>query len=152
MFLQSPDKNGFFEVPEKWYVKCFLKLNFKPSENTTTMKVRNAFVELPYYPTSYFRKMFASKKRKRFAQVKANLMFPTWRHVTESGDHLKVAKSFHDLFKRADANEIQLNDPFEGYKSLEDILKNKAGKMAYMTIACFIYYHCRDNLGYSKCQ
>ena len=142
------DSGGFLEVPEKWYGKCFLKLNFKPSENKATVKVKNAFVELPYYPASHFAKMFTSKKRKRFAQIKSDVTFPTWEHVNKQEDELDIAKSFKTLFDRADANEIELKNPFEGYSSIESILKNKVGKLAYMTVACFIYHHCRVNLGY----
>lgn len=146
------DDGGFFEILEKWYSKSFLKLNFTPSENNTTMKVKNAFVELPYYPPSYFSKLFASKKRKRYAQIQTDVMFPTWQHLKNNTRKVEVAKSFKDMFSRADAHEIQLKDPFEGYDNLHDIMKNKTGKVAYMTIAGFVYHHCRDNLGYPISQ
>ena len=34
------------------------------------------------------------------------------------------------------------------YMTMEEIKKSKTGKMAFRTVAGFVYYHCRDNLGY----
>ena len=62
--------------------------------------------------------------------------------------HFQVAKEFKNIFDRADAGEIILQDPFEGYASMEEVQRSKTGKTALRTVAGFVYYHCRDHLGY----
>ena len=142
------DKKGVAEIPYKWYAKCFQKLDFKPSQNVATLKIQNAYIDIPLYPTSYYAKLQTSKKRKRFSEIQSDILFPTWKHVTKHKETIDVAEGFGELFSRADANEIELSDPFSGYSSVAEIKRNKTGNMVYMAIAGFVYHHCRENLGY----
>jgi len=142
------DAKGFKEIPEKWYSKCFLKVSDLPSENIVTVCVNGSFVDLPYLPHSLFNRKAGAKRRKKTHNVDHTVVYPTWRHRKGTTIHFKVARAFKDLFDRADANEISLQDPFEGYESLEDLQTTKTGRSALRTVAGFVYYHCRDNLGY----
>ena len=80
--------------------------------------------------------------------IQSDILFPTWKHVTKHKETIDVAEGFGELFSRADANEIELTDPFSGYSSVADIKRNKTGNVVYMAIAGFVYHHCRENLGY----
>lgn len=142
------DSNGFKEIPEKWYSKCFLKVSDLPSENIVTVCVNGSYVDLPFLPHSLFNRKTSAKRRKKAHNVDHSVVYPTWRHQKGKNIHFKVARAFRDVFDKADANELSLQDPFEGYDSLEDLQATKTGRAAFKTVAGFVYYHCRDNLGY----
>ena len=142
------DKRGTAEIPAKWYAKCFEKLDFNPSENTATLKVQNTYIDLPLYPSCLYTKLYSSKKRKRFCEIQSDITFPTWKHVERNKETIDVAEALGELFSKADANEIELKDPFSGYTSISEIQKNKTGNLMYLAIAGFVYHHCRENLGY----
>lgn len=142
------DSNGFKEIPEKWYSKCFLKVSDLPSENIVTVCVNGSYVDLPFLPHSLFNRKTSAKRRKKAHNVDHSVVYPTWRHQKGKNIHFKVARAFKDVFDKADANELSLQDPFEGYESLEDLQATKTGRAAFKTVAGFVYYHCRDNLGY----
>ena len=142
------DAAGFKEIPEKWYSKCFLKVSELPSENIVTVCVNGSFVDLPFLPHSLFNRKMSAKRRKKSHAVDYSVVYPIWKHQKGDTVHFKVAKAFKDVFDRADANELTLQDPFEGYESLEEIQATKTGRTAFKTVAGFVYYHCRDNLGY----
>lgn len=142
------DVSGFREIPEKWYSKCFLKVSEIPSENIVTVCVNGSYVDLPFLPHSLFNRKMSAKRRKKIHKVDHTVVYPTWEHQKGKTIHFKVAKSFKDIFNKADANEITLQDPFEGYESMEEIKATKTGRHAFKIVAGFVYYHCRDNLGY----
>lgn len=142
------DSTGFKEIPEKWYSKCFLKVSEIPSENIVTVCVHGSFVDLPFLPHSLFNRRLSAKRRKKVHKVDYTAVYPTWEHQRGASIHFKVAKSFKEIFDKADANEITLQDPFEGYENMEEIKATKTGRLAFKTVAGFVYYHCRDNLGY----
>lgn len=142
------DAAGFAELPEKWYTKCFTKIGAIPNDNLITMCVAGHYVDLPYLPTSLFNRKMSTKKRKKTHRVCTSNVYPTWKHQNGDTVHFQVAKEFKSIFDRADAGEIILQDPFEGYTSMEEVQRSKTGKTALRTVAGFVYYHCRDNLGY----
>ena len=142
------DNRGFVEIPEKWHAKCFQNIGEIPSTNSITMNIDGSYVDLPFLPPSLFSRKSGVKRRKKTHAIQHRITYPMWKHQSGSSVPLKVAKSFKDLFDRADAGEVLLQDPFAGYQSVEDIQANKTGRMAYKTVASFIYHHCRDNLGY----
>lgn len=142
------DEKGFSEIPDKWYSKCFLSLEHTPKQNKTKVVVNKKEISLPYYPESYYKKLFTNKKRKRISSTTNNVMFPTWKNIVTPKKSLDIAQSLKILYDKADTGEIILEDPFEGYSSVDDLMKNKIGHTAYMTIASFVYHHCRENLGY----
>lgn len=142
------DSSGFKEIPEKWYSKCFLKVSEIPTENIVTVCVNGSYVDLPFLPHSLFNRKFNAKRRKKAHRVDNTIVYPTWEHQMGASIHFKVARSFKEIFDKADSNEITLQDPFEGYESMEEIKATKTGRSLFKTVAGFIYYHCRDNLGY----
>ncbi len=142
------DDGGFQELQEKWYTKCFGRIETIPSKNLITINVGGVYIDLPFLPQSLYNRKMSTKKRKKKHRIAHATTYPTWKHVEGDTIHLKVASEFKDLFDRADAGEITLQDPFEGYMSMEELKKSKTGKMAFRTVAGFVYYHCRDNLGY----
>ena len=142
------DSNGFKEIPEKWYSKCFLKVKDIPSENLVTVCVNGSFINLPFLPHSLFNRKTSAKRRKKSHNVDHTVVYPTWKHVDGGSIHFKVARAFKSIFDRADANELTLQDPFEGYADMDEIQATKTGRSAFKTVAGFVYYHCRDNLGY----
>jgi hypothetical protein len=142
------DSSGFKEIPEKWYSKCFLKVSEIPSENIVTVCVNGSFVDLPFLPHSLFNRKASAKRRKKIHKIDHTVVYPTWEHQKGSSIHFKVARSFKEIFDKADANEVTLQDPFEGYESMEEVKATKTGRLAYKTVAGFVYYHCRNNLGY----
>ena len=105
------------------------------------------FVEVPFLPDILYQRKNTTKRRKRVHKI-VHKVYPTWRNQTGKSIHFKVAKHFKELFDQADADEITLQDPFSGYTSVSDIQSSQTGRMAFKTVAGFIYYHCRDNLGY----
>jgi hypothetical protein len=143
------DKKGFSEIPDKWYSKCFLPLENSPKQNKTSVLILKKEITLPYYPDFYYRKLYANKKRKRITNTTTNnIIFPTWKNIVQPKKSLNIAQSLKSLFDKADAGEIILDDPLEGYNCIDDLLKNKVGHTVYMNIASFVYHHCRENLGY----
>jgi hypothetical protein len=142
------DSSGFKEIPEKWYSKCFLKVSEIPSENIVTVCVNGSYVDLPFLPHTLFNRKTSAKRRKKVHRVDNTAVYPIWEHREGKTIHFKVAKSFKEIFDKADSNEITLQDPFEGYESMDEIKATKTGRLAFKTVAGFIYYHCRDNLGY----
>jgi len=142
------DPSGFKEIPEKWYSKCFLKVTDLPSENIVTVCVNGSFVDLPFLPHSLYNRKLGAKKRKKTHNVDNSVVYPTWKNQKGKGIHFKVAKAFKEVFDKADSNEVTLQDPFEGYDSLADIRATETGRQAFKIVAGFVYYHCRDNLGY----
>lgn len=142
------DKDGFQELPEKWYSKCFLHLADIPQENVITVNLNGTFTEVPYLPTPLFERKTSTKRRKKTHTIVHNVVYPTWKHQKGQSIHLQVAKQFKDLFDRADNGELELMDPFMGYESLEELKKSKSGRQALRTVAGFVYHQCRDNLGY----
>jgi len=142
------DSSGFKEIPEKWYSRCFLKVNELPSENIVTVCVNGSFVDLPFLPHALYNRKIGAKRRKKTHNVDNSVVYPTWKNQKGKGIHFKVAKAFKDIFDKADSNEITLQDPFEGYDSVNDIQATKTGRQAFKIVAGFVYYHCRDNLGY----
>lgn len=142
------DSTGFKEIPEKWYSKCFLKVSELPSENIVTVCVNGSFVDLPFLPHSLYNRKMSAKRRKKTHNVDHTVVYPTWKHQRGDSIHFKVAKAFKDVFDKADANELTLQDPFEGYESMEELQATKTGRASFKTVAGFVYYHCRDHLGY----
>ena len=142
------DDNGFFELYEKWYSKCFGRVENIPTNNTITMCIGGSYIDLPFLPPPLFNRRVSTKRRKKSHRIDYKNVYPTWKHVQGEGVHFEVAKQFRDIFNRADAGEITLRDPFEGYASMDEIKRSKTGKLAFQTVAGFVYYHCRDNLGY----
>jgi len=141
--------DGFFkEIPEKWYGKAFLRIEDVPNENIVTIKLNDKFIEVPFLPEVIYQRKTSTKRRKKNHKI-VNNIYPTWRNQTGKSVHFKVANHFKEIFDQADANEITLQDPFAGYSSVEDIHASQTGRLAFKTVAGFIYYHCRDNLGYS---
>jgi len=142
------DNRGFQELQEKWYTKCFGRIDTIPNKNVVTISVKGIYLDLPFLPQSLYNRKVSTKKRKKTHRIAHGNTYPTWKHATGKSIHVTIAGQFKDLFDRADANEITLQDPFEGYASIDEIKKSKTGKMAFRTVAGFVYYHCRDNLGY----
>lgn len=142
------DNSGFKELQEKWYTKCFARVDTVPLNNTITMCVGGTYIDMPFLPPSLYNRKISTKKRKKTHRIAHNTVYPTWKHVEGDTVHFKVAREFKKLFDRADAGDVTLQDPFEGYTSIEDIQRSKTGKLAFKTVAGFIYYHCRENLGY----
>lgn len=142
------DKDGFQEIPDKWYAKCFQNLGDIPQENMITVNLNGTFTEVPYLPTTLFERKTSTKRRKKTHTIVHNVVYPTWKHQKGESIHLQVAKQFKDLFDRADNGELELMDPFLGYKSLDELQKSKSGRQALRIVAGFVYHQCRDNLGY----
>jgi len=138
---------SFKEIPAKWYGKAFSRFEDVPSENVVTIQLNGKFVEVPFLPDILYQRKNTTKRRKRVHKI-VHKVYPTWRNQTGKSIHFKVAKHFKELFDQADADEITLQDPFSGYTSVSDIQSSQTGRMAFKTVAGFIYYHCRDNLGY----
>ena len=146
------DKDGFKELPDKWYGKCFGGVSEVPETNLVTVLVRGVYVELPFLPQRMYDRKISTKRRKKTHTILFDRVYPMWRHVKGDSVHFKIAREFKDIFDRADANEVSLADPFQGYSSLDDVLQSKTGKLAFLTVAGFVYYHCRDHLGYPATQ
>lgn len=146
------DSEGFKELPDKWYGKCFGGVTEVPDTNLVTLLVRGVYVELPFLPQRMYDRKISAKRRKKTHTVLFDKVYPMWRHVRGDKIHFKVAREFKTIFERADANEVTLADPFEGYNSMEEIFNSKTGKLAFLTVAGFVYYHCRDHLGYPVTQ
>lgn len=142
------DCDGFQEVPEKWYAKCFQNLANIPQENLITVSLNGVFTEVPFLPTVLFQRKTSTKRRKKTHNIVHNVVYPTWKHQKGKSVHFQVAKQFKELFDRADNGEVELMDPFQGYTCLEEVKKSKSGRQALRTVAGFIYHQCRDNLGY----
>lgn len=140
--------DGFFkEIPEKWYGKSFLRIEDVPNENLVTIQLNGKFIEVPFLPTVLYLRKTSTKRRKKTHKI-INNVYPTWRNASGKTIHFKVAEHFKDIFEKADAQELTLQDPFAGYSSLEEINASQTGRLAFKTVAGFVYYHCRNNLGY----
>jgi len=140
--------DGFFkEIPERWYGKAFLRVDDVPSENLVTITLNGKFIEVPFLPDVLYLRKTTTKRRKKTHKI-INNVYPTWRNTSGKTVHFKVAQHFKDLFDKADAQELTLQDPFSGYSSMEDLQSSQTGRLAFKTVAGFVYYHCRDNLGY----
>jgi hypothetical protein len=140
--------DGFFkEIPERWYGKAFLRTDDVQSENLVTIQLNGTFVEVPFLPEVLYLRKTSTKRRKKHHKI-INSVYPTWRNATGKSIHFKVAKQFKQIFEKADAQELTLQDPFAGYSSLEELQSSQTGRQAFKTVAGFVYYHCRDNLGY----
>lgn len=142
------DKNGFKEMPEKWYSKCFQNYTDIPQENMVTVNVNGVYVEVPFLPNSLFERKTTTKRRKKTHTIVHNVVYPTWKHQKGKTIHFQVAKHFKELFDRADNGEVELMDPFQGYKSMEELNNSKTGRQSFRIVAGFVYHQCRDNLGY----
>ena len=142
------DKDGFKEIPEKWYSKCFVNITEVPQENIMTINLYGVFTEVPFLPDNLFKRKISTKRRKKTHHIVHDVVFPTWKHQEGKSIHFKVAKNFKEIFDKADSGEIELMDPFAGYSSIEEINNSKTGRQAFRTVAGFIYHQCRDNLGY----
>ena len=140
--------DGFFkEIPERWYGKAFLRVNDVPSENLVTIQLGGKFIEVPFLPEVLYLRKSSTKRRKKTHKITTKV-YPTWKNTTEKTIHFKVAEHFKEIFDKADSHEVSLQDPFAGYASLEELQASQTGRQAFKTVAGFVYYHCRDNLGY----
>ena len=140
--------DGFFkEIPERWYGKAFLRVDDVPSENLVTITLNGKFIEVPFLPEVLYLRKTSTKRRKKTHKIIHNV-YPTWRNTSGKTIHFKVADNFKKIFDKADAHEITLQDPFAGYSTLEELQGSQTGRQAFKIVAGFIYYHCRDNLGY----
>ena len=140
--------DGFFkEIPDKWYGKAFLRVDDVPSENLVTIQLNSKFIEVPFLPEVLYLRKSSTKRRKKTHKI-INNVYPTWRNTSGKSIHFKVAEHFKEIFNKADAQELTLQDPFAGYSNLEDLQSSQTGRLAFKTVAGFVYYHCRDNLGY----
>lgn len=142
------DKDGFKEIPEKWYSKCFQNISDIPQENMVTININGVYTEVPFLPRVLFERKTTTKRRKKTHNIVHNVTYPTWKHQKGKSVHLQVAKEFKELFDKADNGEVELMDPFEGYKSIQDLNQSKTGRQAFRIVAGFVYHQCRDNLGY----
>ena len=50
------DKDGFKEIPEKWYSKCFVNITEVPQENLMTINLYGVFTEVPFLPDNLFQR------------------------------------------------------------------------------------------------
>lgn len=140
--------DGYFkELPDKWYGKAFLRIEDVPSENLVTIQLNGTYAEVPFLPEVLYLRKTSTKRRKKTHKI-INNVYPTWKNVSGKTIHFKVAEHFKEIFDKADAQELTLQDPFAGYSSLEDLQSSQTGRLAFKTVAGFVYYHCRDNLGY----
>ena len=140
--------DGFFkEIPDKWYGKSFHRIDDVPNENLVTIQLNGKFIEVPFLPDVLYLRKTSTKRRKKTHKIIHNV-YPTWRNYSGKNIHFKVAEHFKEIFEKADAQELTLQDPFTGYTSIEDIQSSQTGRSAFKTVAGFVYYHCRDNLGY----
>ena len=142
------DKDGFQELPEKWYSKCFQNLTDIPQDNMVAINLNGTYTEVPFLPNTLFERKTSTKRRKKTHTIVHNVVYPTWKHQKSKSIHFQVAKQFKELFDRADDGEVELMDPFQGYSSLEEIRNSKTGRQALRIVAGFVYHQCRDNLGY----
>ncbi len=142
------DKEGFKEIPEKWYSKCFQNITDIPQENIITININGVYTEVPFLPNSLFERKTSTKRRKKTHNIIHTVTYPTWKHQKGETIHLQVAKKFKETFDKADNGEMELMDPFEGYKSIEELNQSKSGRQAFRIVAGFVYHQCRENLGY----
>jgi len=146
-FRYAYNDGSFKEIPDKWYGKAFLRIDDVPSDNLVTIQLNGRFIEVPFLPEVLYLRKTSTKRRKKTHKI-INNVYPTWKNATGKNIHFKVAEHFKDIFDKADAQELTLQDPFAGYSSLEDLNASQTGRQAFKTVAGFVYYHCRDNLGY----
>lgn len=146
-FKYAFNDGNFKEIPDKWYGKAFLRVEDVPAENLVTIQLDSKFVQVPFLPEVLYLRKTSTKRRKKTHKIIHNV-YPTWRNSSGKTIHFKVADHFKDIFDKADAQELTLQDPFAGYSSMEDINQSQTGRLALKTVAGFVYYHCRDNLGY----
>ena len=140
--------DGYFkEIPDKWCGKAFLRIEDVPNENLVTLELNGKFIQVPFLPDVLYHRKTSTKRRKKTHKI-INNVYPTWRNSSGKTIHFKVAEHFKDIFDKADSQELTLQDPFAGYSSLEDLQSSQTGRQAFKTVAGFVYYHCRDNLGY----
>ena len=142
------DKDGFKEIPEKWYSKCFQNITEIPQENIITININGVYTEVPFLPTSLFDRKTSTKRRKKTHNIIHTVTYPTWKHQNGKTIHLQVAKKFKEIFDKADNGEVELMDPFEGYNSIQELNQSKSGRQAFRIVAGFVYHQCRENLGY----
>lgn len=142
------DKDGFKEIPEKWYSKCFQNISDIPQDNMVTVNMNGVYTEVPFLPTVLFERKTSTKRRKKTHNIIHNVTFPTWKHKKSKSIQLLVAKEFKEIFDRADNGEVELMDPFASYKNMHELNQSKTGRQAFRIVAGFVYHQCRDNLGY----
>jgi len=146
-FKYAYNDGNFKEIPDKWYGKSFLRVDDVPAENLVTIQLNSKFVQVPFLPEVLYVRKTSTKRRKKTHKI-INNVYPTWRNSSGKTIHFKVAEHFKDIFDKADSQELTLQDPFAGYSSIDDIQASQTGRLAFKTVAGFVYYHCRDNLGY----
>jgi hypothetical protein len=146
-FKYAFNDGSFKEIPERWYGKAFLRVEDVPSENVVTIQLCGKFVEVPFLPEVLYQRKNSTKRRKKSHKIIQNV-YPTWRNCTEKNVHFRVAEHFKEIFQKADAQEVILQDPFQGYSSLEELQASQTGRQAFKIVAGFVYHHCRNNLGY----
>ena len=142
------DEDGFNEIPEKWYSKCFKNLSEIPQENLITVNINGVYTEVPFLPQVLFERKKTTKRRKKTHNIIHNKTYPTWKHQKGKTIQFLVAQQFKKLFDKADNGEVELMDPFKGYQNMEDLNQSKTGRQAFRIVAGFVYHQCRDNLGY----
>ncbi len=142
------DKNGFKEIPENWYSKCFQNISDIPQENIVTVNINGTYSEVPFLPKVLFDRKTGTKRRKKTHSVVHSVTYPTWKHQRGQSVHLEVAKQLKEIFDKADNGEVELMDPFQGYKNIVELHQSKTGRQAFKIVAGFVYHQCRDNLGY----
>ena len=117
------DAAGFSELPEKWYARCFTRIDSIPSDNQITMSIGGTYVDLPYLPTSLFNRKMSTKKRKTHRVCLSNV-YP--RGSTRGGGRaLGGRQGVQEHLRQSRRGEIILQDPFEGYTSMEDVQRSK---------------------------
>lgn len=142
------DKDGFKEIPEKWYSKCFQNITEIPQENMVTINTNGVYIEVPFLPSVLFDRKTSTKRRKKTHNIIHTVTYPMWKHQKGKTIHLQVANEFKQIFDKADNGEVELMDPFEGYKNMHGLNQSKTGRQAFRIVAGFVYHQCRDNLGY----
>ena len=142
------DKDGFKEIPEKWYSKCFQNLTDIPQENMVTVNINGVYTEVPFLPTVLFERKTSTKRRKKTHSIIHQVTYPTWKHQKGKSIQFQVAREFKEIFQKADNGEIELMDPFQGYNNMQELNQSKTGRQACRIVAGFVYHQCRDNLGY----
>jgi len=155
-----------YKLPKKFYTACFpgIQYNQVPKNNRIKVKLNgDQNIELPYIPQSFLdqKKTKTHRKRRRsesesneLESINFNEQPPEWNILGVAPERNENKEAILHLIRSIifynDTNEnFSLKNYFENV-STADIQNNDALREKLKIVVSFIYYYCRNELGFFK--
>mgnify|MGYP001361539768 CR=1 FL=1 len=155
-----------YKLPKKYYTSCFpgIQYNQIPKNNLIKVKLNNdQTIELPYIPQSFLdqKRTKTNRKRRRsesesnqVESINFNEQTPEWNVLgvaAQKNDNKEdILHLIRSIIFYNDTNEnFSLKNYFENV-SVGDIKNNDTLREKLKIVVSFIYYYCRNELGFFK--